>query len=338
MLYALRTVYMPADSRNVDDGLARDPVVFQPRLCDEETAQPPLGTLSSRTTDWVTQSCAPSGARISAVRRLHGGTTAPVDLITLAGPNGWSRRVVLRRWERHSPATEERVEREVAALWVANSARLATPHLIASDACALVADTPSLVMSYIPGSVLLHPRFHVNWLAAAAQIQVAIHALPAGALNPVTSWFDPQGAYDWIADPGLRSEALGAAQSVREDRVFAHGDFHQFNMLWRGETISGIIDWTRAGAGVRSVDVGHFMLNLAALYSTEWAKEYVDEYERRAEQRLDAAGILASLLCWQPGWQHFSVPSVYRRSIAINPKAMHARVMGLIRTIARQRL
>lgn len=325
---------MCADSLNGGSGLLRASRLLRAQPEDDGARQLAPASPSGRTVEWVLESCAPSGAQISAIKPLHGGTTAAVDLISLQGPNGWTRRVVLRRWGHHSSKSEGRVEREVAALEFASNAKLAAPRLLASDARAHAADTPSLVMSYVLGNVQLRPRSPEEWLCALARVQAAIHSVPVEGLTPTTSWFDPAGTYDWIPDRGLRSTALDAARSAQGDRVFAHGDFQAFNILWRKGAISGVVDWTRAGVGLHSVDVGHFMLNLAALYSVEWAEMYGDAYEEISERRLDVGGVLVSLLCWRPGWQEFSVPRIYAQRMATDPTEMQRRVVELIRNCA----
>jgi aminoglycoside phosphotransferase (APT) family kinase protein len=48
---------------------------------------------------------------------------------------------------------------------------------------------------------------------------------------------------------------------------------------WRGR-LSGVIDWTQASIGTRSVDLGHMRWNLAINYGIEACDEFLARYVR----------------------------------------------------------
>lgn len=86
---------------------------------------------------------------------------------------------------------------------------------------------------------------------------------------------------------------------------FFHNDFQHFRLLWRGDRLSGIVDWTRSGRGAPDSDVGHCRLNLAVLFSVDWAERFRRAYEAEAGRRLYRWWDIHELALYSGGWQHF---------------------------------
>jgi aminoglycoside phosphotransferase (APT) family kinase protein len=50
-------------------------------------------------------------------------------------------------------------------------------------------------------------------------------------------------------------------------RCFIHRDYQQFNLLWTGQELSGVVDWVCSSYGSPDIDVAHCRLNLTVVYS-----------------------------------------------------------------------
>jgi aminoglycoside phosphotransferase (APT) family kinase protein len=57
--------------------------------------------------------------------------------------------------------------------------------------------------------------------------------------------------------------------------TFIHRDYHHGNTLWRGERLTGIVDWTTGCLGPPGIDVAHERLNLVWDYGIEAADAFL---------------------------------------------------------------
>lgn len=268
--------------------------------------------------------------------QLAGGTTADVDLVLISDGRGRTLHVVLRRWTDSGPRTNGRVEREVAALQVLSNQKLRVPRLLAFDSSGDDAGVRCVVMSRVPGAVILRPANPLQWISGLAVAQAEIHRVPAYPAAITPGWFDFEGDFSWIADTGLRRDALATALEVEQQSVFVHGDYQQFNVFWLQGKVSGILDWTMTGTGLRGVDVGHCRLNLAVLYSVKFAELYLTSYERAAGVTVDPRAELRSFLSWTPKWADYSVPREHLTSMRVEVDGMRPRVVMMVRAALRR--
>ena len=127
---------------------------------------------------------------------------------------------------------------------------------------------PYFIASCLPGS----PRFAAGdrlafgralaaWLAAIHAVDLAQHDLsflPRQA-ERLADFLD--GANP--ADERIQSAMLCAADRVKPNATaLLHGDFWPGNLLWTGETLSGIIDWEDAMLGDPLADLGKSRLEM----------------------------------------------------------------------------
>ena len=116
---------------------------------------------------------------------------------------------------------------------------------------------------------------------------------------------------------------------------FIHSDVQHFNLLWRRERLSGIVDWTSSGRGAPARAVGHCRLNLAVLFSVDWAERFRRAYEAEAGRRLSGWWDLHELALYSDGWQHF-IPVQVGGRVPVDLEGMHDRVEELLAsTLAR---
>jgi len=141
-----------------------------------------------------------------------------------------------------------------------------------------------------------------SWLGQLATTQAAIHTVPNQLQTRWDGWYKDGVTLDWLEDRGLRDAAREAASGpLVDEKVFVHGDYQHFNVLWSQGRLTGVVDWPNAATGNRGSDVGHCRLNLAVLFGPSAAADYLAAYEGAAGVAVDRR----ALLCFDPGWQRF---------------------------------
>ena len=268
------------------------------------------------------------------LRRLDGGITSSVHAIWAPDALGEPRQYVLRRWTECDPTADMGdVDREASILTGLETTELPAPHLIAADAAPEYCSAPSLLMTRVPGSPQLTPKDTESWLRQMAEMLPRIHAAPVEA-PPLT--LDHKEEHlrvpRWASDPGLWAAALelfGTPQPGGE-RCFIHSDYQQFNVLWTGAKLSGVVDWPWGSHGSPDVDVAHCRLNLTVLYSAEHASRFLSFYEHAAGRRVDPWWDVAGLLLYLPGWGDFLQRQAGRR-LTVDFAGMHARMEQTMR-------
>jgi aminoglycoside phosphotransferase (APT) family kinase protein len=281
-------------------------------------------------------------ARVTAVEPLPGGTTADMDRITVDSPTGLTD-VVLRRWPGED-WSERLVTREASALAAIRGHGVPAPELLAMDEDGVETGVRCTLTSALTGQPDLFPADMQSWLSQLATTQAAIHAVPDHPQTRWDGWHD-DGApttspdqygiryrpLDWLADRGLREAAREAASGplVRE-KVLVHGDYQHFNVLWCAGRLTGVVDWPNAAASNRGSDVGHCRLNLAVLFDSKTAGDYLVMYERAAGVRVDRRADLRALLCFDLEWQRF-IPRQVAGRAPLDVAGMPGRVAAAIR-------
>jgi len=260
---------------------------------------------------WVEQTLG-HGARVVAVRKLTGGLTSRVHELTV-DQNGRRSRYVLRSWaadHEHKDWILRSIAAEGAVLAALERTDVPAPRLIGSTTEA-AASGPALLMTRVPGRVLLMPRDRENWLRQMARLLARIHAVDATAAAGATfeSWLEP----DKLTPPadGSRPDIWRSAFALmREDRkpmhrCFIHRDYQHFNLLWSRERLTGVVDWSGACLGPPDIDVGHCRLNLTLLFSAQIADRFRELYEVEAGRIVDPYWDVHALLSYGPDWQDF---------------------------------
>lgn len=277
---------------------------------------------------WVARQLHPR-AQVTAVASLPGGITADMDRITVTTPSGFTD-VVLRRWPGDDWA-QGLVTREALALAAVRGHGVPVPQLLAMDEDGAETGVRCTLTSVLPGQPDLSPTDMQSWLGQLATTQVAIHAVPDHPPTRWDGWYEDGKPLDWLADRGLRDAARDAASgSLVQEKVLVHGDYQHFNVLWRDDRLSGVVDWPNAAWGNRGSDVGHCRLNLAVLFEATTAADYLVRYERAAGLRVDRRADLRALLCFDLDWQRF-IPRQIAGRARLDLAGMPDRVATAIR-------
>jgi aminoglycoside phosphotransferase (APT) family kinase protein len=268
------------------------------------------------------------------VRKLDGGTTSAVHDVVILDSVGEARHFVMRRYTSADTETAANdVRQEASILNGLAASDLPAPRLAGLDAEADHCSYPSLLMTRLPGRMLLRPTDPDDWLDQVAGMLPRIHAAQVDA-PPAESWVDPDDLLipDWSSDDGLWQAAfeLFHAGAPAGEQCFIHRDYQQFNLLWTGQELTGIVDWVSSSYGSPDIDVAHCRLNLTIVYSAELATRFLTRYEAVAGRRVEPRWDIAGLLGYLPGWGS-SLQRQAGRRLTLDFAGMHARVETTLR-------
>ena len=273
--------------------------------------------------DWVR---AKTGRRVTETSRLFGGLTSEVDAVTL--DDGES--LVLRRYVTWGRGAADCVQHEAATLARLAGTGVLAPRIVAAEP---LGDVPMLLMTRLPGGVWLTPSDVDAWLGQMARTLVEIHAVPFDDAAPRRSIADPLTIQvpHWTSRPELwkRAKAVVARTPDSFAPVFVHSDYQHFNMLWSGERMTGVVDWTSAGPGHPDQDVAHCRLNLTILFSIDVAERFRALYEAESGRHVDPLWDLRGLMSYDQGWKQF-IPIQVAGRAPVDLAGMDDRVEGLM--------
>lgn len=218
------------------------------------------------------------------VAQIEGGTSSQIFQIHRSGAH--TAQFVLRipndaDWIKEEP---DLIVHEAAALQYAQKAGLRAPRLIAHSAGEeFGSEAPVILTTKLAGRVELRPSDFSGWLRALAAELADIHRNTArGFAWEYSSWVEPKNLFvpEWAtaSDCWVRAFKFWHQGPPEYFSVFLHRDYHPVNVLWRGEEISGVVDWPGACRGPAGVDVGHCRINLAQMYGLEAADRFLDYY------------------------------------------------------------
>lgn len=227
---------------------------------------------------------------------MPGSTSSSLFLIAVSS-GATSERYVLRLLDNHAWLADEPdlISHEAAALDEAQRAGLSAPRLVACATDDVGFGAPVLLMSFVAGQVELRPSDFGRWLAGLAGQLAAIHRYPADTFPwHFRSWVNRAALAPppWSAAPRVWERAIefwlnvgqdGSPSDAEARAVFIHRDYHPTNVLWRGNEVSGVVDWINACRGPAGVDVAHCRTNLAQMYGPDSADRFLDAYLHAAE-------------------------------------------------------
>jgi aminoglycoside phosphotransferase (APT) family kinase protein len=195
------------------------------------------------------------------------------------------KRFVRAAWIAREPDV---VAKEARALELVAPLDVPSQEVVAVDATGAECDVPALLLSRLPGRVVLEPADPGTWLERMAEPLPAIHAAPDSvrlAVQPYRSYADLQ-ALDvpgWTKEPQAWKRAIDAATgpAPAASDCFVHRDYHPTNLLWSRGVLCGVLDWTNASHGDPAVDLGHCRLNLAQFRGVQDAERFAAAYRQR---------------------------------------------------------
>lgn len=225
------------------------------------------------------------GVAAASVEPLRGGLSSAMHKVSFAAPT--AQPIVLRRYVR-LPLEPQLAAFEAAALRLTEPLTVPTPRLIAVDTDGDVTGVPMVLMSFVAGRVEWDPapNFVDGWIGQLAeQLPIVHQAVVAQDSGIRTFERYEQRSYEpppWASSTTLWERAAAVFETAREiePRVFIHRDYHPGNVLWKGQRLSGIVDWQSASIGPASIDVGHCRQNLRDVHGESVAVAFTKRWER----------------------------------------------------------
>ena len=221
---------------------------------------------------------------ISSIEPVGGGLTNTISAIHFAeGDPVVLRYVSIAQW---GEVGRQHVLSEALGCRVMAESGLPTPQLIASDTDGSRTGAYVNLTTWLPGRVRLGPLgpAGIEALATAAVIIHTTPVSPADRPRPYAFWApaEPQ-VPSWSRDPRLWQRAIDlfSAGPPATRPGLVHRDFHLGNVLWQGDTITGVIDWAETSWGPADLDVTHTITNFAMLHDLQSADAFSAAYRRR---------------------------------------------------------
>ncbi len=254
--------------------------------------------------------------RVARIERLTGATSSDVYRAVMQhGPPVVLRLFSNREWLALEP---DLAEHEAAALRAVGASPLPTPHLLAFDATGSQAGLPAVVMSELPGTVVVDPPHLDPWLDGLAGALATLHQFEVDDFRwtyRVWQDLDRLTAPEWSSEPGRWEKLIDdVKRGLPPSPVrFVHRDFHPTNVLWSQGSVTGLVDWVNACLGPTGIDVAHCRLNLAAMHGPGTADAFSDRYRARTGSVFDPRWDLVAAVEWLPDvaayppWQDFGL-------------------------------
>lgn len=178
-----------------------------------------------------------------------------------------------------------RPEQEARTLRLLAETPVPAPELVAAR---LAGAKPALLTTRVPGTPE-PPADPAVLMDRAAEVLAAIHAVDASGADLVeyATYYDPavDGARTvpaWTTRPHVWQRMFATLAEEPPPAVpgFIHRDFHGGQLLWLGEEIGGVVDWTTGCVGPRGVDLARMRLNLALTHGVAVAEEFLPAYAK----------------------------------------------------------
>ncbi len=249
---------------------------------------------------------------VAGVRLLEGGAACSVHRVDLAG--GPYRSVILKRF----PPDNGAAELEWQALRFASRCLVASPDPLAFDPAGAWFGTPAIVMSVLPGHLVLTPDDEERWTLELASALAAIHSMDLAGypavLNRPAIW--ERVSLDGMAGDErskIAATAITALRRTEWERVFCHCDFHPGNTLYLDGRLAGVCDWASARMAPALSDVGRCRAALSIWPGGEAPDLFRDHYARmtgRPMQGLALWDLFSAYLSLQSGPNLLSIYDV----------------------------
>lgn len=273
-------------------------------------------------------------AELTNVKPLKGGTSSTLFELDIR-INGGTLSYVLRLFHKADWLEKEPdlAKHEADSLQFAEKAGLLVPHVIAHDETGKSSGMPAVLMTKMPGSVVLQPANDENWLEGLAASLADLHQIePAGFPYNYFSYNNAflleKPTWSKVQNDWMRAFYIVAGSRPEAPECFIHRDFHPANVLWENGKVSAIVDWVNACRGPAGIDVGHCRVNLAQLYGTSVANDFLAAYERHA----------GNAFTYDPYWDLVSLTDTLDGSPVVYPGWKAFGMTGLSNELMRHRL
>lgn len=225
-------------------------------------------------------------ATVLGYEPMNGGISSRVTRWDIELSDGSLRRVVVRcptRDDNQLASRRAAAEAHVLGL-IAGDVKV--PRLLAYEP-----EGPSLVLEYVDGSPVFTAPLSHDFVLQLAKELVAIHSFAAATLSDVVPDIDQAvrqrlQVVTETLDDGLREREVRHLLAKWVPRrsnasVLLHGDYWPGNVLFRGASLSAVIDWEEAGQGDPLFDLAVARLDLLWAFGADTMNRFTSEYLSR---------------------------------------------------------
>ncbi|MEA2145810.1 MAG: hypothetical protein QOG59_1397, partial [Solirubrobacteraceae bacterium] len=239
-----------------------------------------------------------SSAAIGCVLRLQGGQHALTWRVQATNPD---LTVVVRQF----PAADPAPAREQEVLEALDGLGGLAPVPLGGDRDARWSEYPTSLISWLDGHADITPSVPETWATQLGQTLAIVHAMPLDRLSGLPSVLDRgSGSLEALAGPLATTIQSRWAQITGASKVLTHSDYWSGNVVWRDESLTGIVDWSGAAVGPRGFDVGWCRLDLVLLFEQRTADIFLAAYESAVGRSLKDVGLWDS---WAVARSHDAV-------------------------------
>ena len=239
-----------------------------------------------------------SSAVIHSVGRLVGGQHADTWRVDTAHPE---LTVVVRQF----PAADSAAAREQQVLMTLDGLGGLAPVLLGGDLDGRWSEHPTSLISWLDGHADITPSDAEKWASQLGNALAIAHAMPRNRLAGLPSVFDRSGGSQDVLDGPLATKVRSRwTQIIGAPEVLTHHDYWSGNVVWRDETLTGIVDWSGGSRGPRGLDVGWCRLDLVLLLEERIADVFLAAYEGAIGHTLDEIALWDS---WAVARSHDAV-------------------------------
>ncbi|HME04452.1 MAG TPA: aminoglycoside phosphotransferase family protein [Solirubrobacteraceae bacterium] len=222
-----------------------------------------------------------TSAAIQSVIRLEGGQHADTWRVDTANPE---LTVVVRQF----PTADSAGADEQRVLWTLDGLGGLAPVLLGGDLDGRWSEYPTSLLSWLDGQADITPSDPEKWAIQLGHALATVHAMPADRLAGLPSVFDRSGGSQEVLDGALETAIRSRwTQITASPVVLTHSDYWSGNVVWREETLTGIVDWSGGARGPRGFDVGWCRLDLVLLLEERIADVFLAAYESAIGRTID---------------------------------------------------
>jgi aminoglycoside phosphotransferase (APT) family kinase protein len=273
--------------------------------------------LPERARDWVLGSV-PGSVRLKRAERLPGGQSGHTHLVELERRDQPPLELVLKRLTQPEFTERPAIAIEVDALsaLAGHDLGVGVPEVVAHDLVGSICDLPALLMTRVPGRIVLAATDSRPRVAALGRALARFHGARVPCPEPLEAYAIGFHRRQKPVPAGIAAPDWSRVWRILESRAWSgdrliHGDFHIGNTVFEGQELTGIVDWALARRGAHELDVSYCRLDLSllmggdasAVFSAAYADELGEELPGLALWDLAASvRTCPDPVEWLPGW------------------------------------
>jgi aminoglycoside phosphotransferase (APT) family kinase protein len=232
----------------------------------------------------------PSAGSLAEVRRLAGSSAVILDVARLEGgqhADTWkvdtdnpALSVVVRQF----PVADGAACREQRVLRALDGLDGLAPMPLGCDLDGQWSEHPTSLITWVDGEPNITPSDPETWARELGRALALVHVVPSDRLVDLPSVFDGRGSQPELNGPLAPKVRSRWSQITGSPEVLTHSDYWSGNVVWRNETLTGIVDWSGAARGPRGYDLGWCRLDLVLLFDERIADVFLAAYEAAVGQ------------------------------------------------------